>query len=125
MEAQEFLTSAQKLIQGNQEIDYQNAASRAYYCAFHLCRMLLEELPYSQGSIGASHEKVISELLSYPDKKLNQLGRKLEQAKRLRQKADYQLNVTFSRYEASRLLFQAQKISSFVDDYLKSFQDKS
>ena len=43
MDAKEFLTSAQALIEGHREIDYRNAASRAYYCAFHLGRMLLEK----------------------------------------------------------------------------------
>jgi len=123
--AQEFLMTAQELLQGNREIDYRNAASRAYYCAFHRCKMLLEELPNSQGSIGASHQKVILELLYYPDKEVNKLGKKLEQAKRLRQKADYQLKVTFSRYEASRIVSQVQNLLSEVDDYLRSLKDKS
>lgn len=125
MNAREFLSTAQELIQGNREIDYRNAASRAYYCAFHRCKMLLEELPKSQGCLGASHQKVILELLSYPDKEVNKLGKKLEQAKRLRQKADYQLNARFSRYEASRIVSQVQNILSEIDDYLRSMKDKS
>ncbi len=63
MDVKEFLTSAQKLIEANSEVDYRNAASRAYYCAFHLCRILLEKLPQSQDNIGTSHQKIIEKLL--------------------------------------------------------------
>ncbi len=120
MDAKEFLTSAQELIQGNREVDYRNAASRAYYYTFHICRTLLAKLPHSQSSIGASHEKVVLDLLSYPDKKLNTFGRKLEQAKTLRHQADYKLLMRFSRANAKLVLRHAHDISSGIDDFWQS-----
>ena len=35
MDARDFLQSAEEMIQGEREIDYRNAASRAYYSIFH------------------------------------------------------------------------------------------
>lgn len=122
MDAKEFLISAQELMQGEREIDYRNAGSRAYYGAFHACRMLLETLSHSQDSIGSSHQRVINGLLSHPNKQINSLGNKLVRARDFRQKADYQLNVKVSRYEANRLLSLAKKISYEVDELLQSFQ---
>jgi uncharacterized protein (UPF0332 family) len=118
MEAKEFFVLAQELMQGEREVDYRSAASRAYYSAFHACRMLLKNIPNLSGTIGTSHQKVIDELLSHSDKQISSLGNKLKMARDLRQKADYQLGSPFSRHEAFRLLSQVQKILSEIDDYL-------
>ena len=120
MEAREFFVLAQELMQGQREVDYRSAVSRAYYSAFHACRTLLKNIPNLSDNIGTSHQKVIDELLSHSDKQISSLGNKLKVARDLRQKADYQLENPFSRYEASRLLSQVQKILSEVDGYLQS-----
>jgi uncharacterized protein (UPF0332 family) len=119
MDAKDFLTSAQQSIQGCQEVDYRNAASRGYYCAYHVCKTFLEKLP-KQGSVGDSHEKIIAELLSHSDKNLQKLGRQLEQAKILRHRADYKLAVKFAQYEARKSLTQVQQILSAVEEYLSA-----
>lgn len=112
MDVKDFFTLAQELAQGNREIDYRSAASRAYYGAFHACRTLLENLPDLQGYVGTSHQKVIDELLSHSNKRLKSLGNQLKTTRDSRQKADYQLNVIFSRHEANRVLYQVKKILS-------------
>jgi uncharacterized protein (UPF0332 family) len=38
MDAQEFLISAREMLQKGREVDYRNAASRAYYAAYHVSR---------------------------------------------------------------------------------------
>ncbi len=124
MDVRNFLFSAQVLIQGNSEIDYRNAASRAYYAAFHLCRILLEKLPNSPDNIGTSHQRIIDALLFSNDKKLKSLGNKLKVTKELRHKADYKVNVKFTRYDASRTLSHVQKISLEFEELLQSLQNK-
>jgi len=116
MEARDFLTSAEELMQGNREIDYRNAASRAYYFAFHFCQESLGNLPHLQGNIGTTHQRFIADLLSYPDKKVQSLGNQLKHIKKVRYKADYKLNKKFYRHEASRLLSSAKKISTEVEN---------
>ena len=122
MDVKEFLTSAQKLIEKNSEVDYRNAASRAYYCAFHLCRILLEKLPQSQDNIGTSHQKIIDALLLSSDKRLKLLGNQLKMARQLRHKADYKVDIKFTRYEASRVLSYVRKMVLEVDHFLQSLQ---
>ncbi len=121
MDAKDFLSSAQQSVQGRQEVDYRNAASRGYYCAFHVCKTLLEKLP-KQGIVGDSHEKIIAELLSHSDNGLQKLGRQLEQAKILRHRADYQLSVKFTQYEARKSLTQVQRILATVETYYLKFK---
>ena len=86
MDPIDFLTTAQESI-GKREVDYRNAASRAYYSAFHLCKGLVESFP-----IGASHEKVILALREHPDKRMKSLGNSLQQIKEIRVHADYKLD---------------------------------
>jgi len=81
MDAKEFFLLAQELMQGEREVDYRSAASRAYYSAFHACRILLKTLPNLPGSVGTSHQKVIDELLSHSDKRIHSLGNKLKVAR--------------------------------------------
>jgi uncharacterized protein (UPF0332 family) len=118
MDTKEFLGSAQELIQGNREIDYRNAASRAYYSAFHCCKSLVEKLPNTHGSIGSSHQKVVADLLSYPDNRIKKLGRKLEQAKTLRHQADYKLHIPFTRNNAKQVILHVKQILLEIDEIL-------
>lgn len=120
MQAMDFLTSAQELLQGHREVDYRNAASRAYYSIYHICQESLGKLPNLPHNVGATHQKLILDLLSHPDEKVRTLGRKLRQMKTLREKADYQLQVKFSRYEATQLISLAKKMGSEVDDFLQT-----
>jgi uncharacterized protein (UPF0332 family) len=124
MDVREFLTSAQQQLQENSEVGYRNAASRAYYCAFHLCRMLLEKLPQSQDNIGTSHQKIIDALFLSSDKRLKSLGNQLKMARQLRHKADYKVDIKFTRYEASRVLSYVQKMVLEVDNILQSLSQE-
>lgn len=124
MDVRQFLTSAQIFMQGGREIDYRNAASRAYYCAFHLCKNLVETIPISTDNIGTSHQRIIDALAQSHDKRLKSLANKLKVVRELRHKADYKLDIKFSRYEASRALSHTQKITSEVENLLQSLPDK-
>jgi len=120
MEAEEFLRSAEILIKGNQEVDYRNAASRAYYSAFHLCRNFLDQHPKLKASFGAVHEKVIHDFLSNSDKRFQKIGKKLEQAKRLRHAADYKLVYQFVYYTAKQTIDYSCKIKTELEIFQNS-----
>jgi len=119
MEAEKFLESAKIIIEGGQEVDYRNATSRAYYCAFHLCRNFLNTLLHAQISDQASHEAVIGELINSPDNKLRKLGNKLRQAKRSRHIADYKLFHEFSYHEAKQTIKHSYEIKIELEDISK------
>ncbi len=121
MEATEFLETAREFLtkQPIREVDCRNAASRAYYCAFHLCKQLLEQHPPNEPQRGSEHEKVIAELRTHQDKRFKPLGNMLFDARDQRVSADYKLNKKFSIHDAkttvtfsNRILQEIQKIQS-------------
>lgn len=112
MEAIEFLESAKELLNkpSAKEIDYRNAASRAYYCAFHACKKLLEDYPASQRQIGTEHDKTIRELLNHQNKQFKILGNMLQKSKDQRHRADYKLIEKFSIQDGKFVITQVNKI---------------
>jgi uncharacterized protein (UPF0332 family) len=112
IEAVEFLSSAKELLNKQlvKEVDYRNAASRAYYCAFHTCKKLLEDFPPTQSQIGAEHEKIINGLLNHQDKRFKALGSMLKDAKDQRVKADYRLDNNFTIQDAKLVVKFTDKI---------------
>lgn len=112
IEAVKFLESAKELLnkQSTKEIDHRNAASRAYYGAFHICKKLLEDFPPTQSQIGAEHERIINGLLNHQDKRFKTLGNMLKDAKNQRVKADYRLDNNFTIQDAKIVVKFTDKI---------------
>lgn len=118
MEAIEFLTAAEELLNKieTREVDYRNAASRAYYCQFHSCKQLLERYPPSEPQYGAEHEKTIKELVNHQDKRFKKLGNMLKDSKDQRHKADYKLAENFALSEAKIVIRFANKLLQAIAD---------
>jgi uncharacterized protein (UPF0332 family) len=112
IETIEFLESAKELLnkQSTKEVDYRNAASRAYYCAFHICKKLLEDFPPKQSQVGAEHERIINGLLNHQNKRFKTLGNMLRDAKDQRVKADYKLWDNFTIQDAKIVVKFTNKI---------------
>lgn len=110
--AKDFLDSADQIRKdASKEVDYRNSASRSFYAAFHLCRVLAEKT--GNLSIGASHEKVIDTLKN--DKSNNKtqfktFGNILRELKTIRVDADYHINEDFARSESERAIGMARKL---------------
>lgn len=118
MEAIEFLVAAEELLKKTapREVDYRNAASRAYYCQFHTCQQLLERYPPSEPQYGAEHEKTIKELVNHQDKRFKTLGNMLNSSKNQRHRADYKLAEKFTLRDAQRVIHFANKLLQAIAD---------
>lgn len=112
MEPSEFLNAAKSLLQKEEvtEVDYRNAVSRAYYCAFHTCSNLLKKYPPSERQCGAEHEKIIDGLLEHQNKSFHRLGHQLKGAKLRRAKADYRLAEVLTIQDANIVIKSVEKI---------------
>jgi uncharacterized protein (UPF0332 family) len=111
MEALEFLESAKEILsKEHREINSRNAASRAYYCAFHSCKKLLQDFPPKESQRGAEHEKIIAELLNHQNKQFKILGNMLKTSKDQRARADYKLADKFSIQDAKRVVLSTEKL---------------
>jgi uncharacterized protein (UPF0332 family) len=132
---QDFIFSAEKLLDEDLEINYRNAASRAYQGAHHACRRLRENLklglPINVPDQEGYHKKLIRSLQQTPIplKKgpswskaihIRQLGHMLSSARDLRHAADYGLEKTFTRKKARQLIVASQIIIHQVNQLLNN-----
>jgi uncharacterized protein (UPF0332 family) len=117
MEAIEFLNTALEFLEQQpvREIDCRNAASRAYYCAFHTCKQLLEQCPPKESQRGAEHEKIIAELRKHQDKRFKILGNMLNTSRDQRVHADYRLDKKFALADAKKLLLSTKKLLQEIE----------
>ena len=88
--------SAAALSEGDGEIDWRNAGSRAYFAAFHRCRRLAMQLePHVDVSRSDAHQ-VVPDILRAGGKP-RQLSYMLAQCRRTRNMADYDIDDPFPR----------------------------
>jgi uncharacterized protein (UPF0332 family) len=108
----ELLSNAKILCEGNEEFHWRCAASKAYYAAYHQCKMAAETLPeppYASKAMGV-HDTLIKKLSTQSDLKLKSIGFMLREAKRLRNKADYDIDTLFEQWEAKETIKWVEKI---------------
>ena len=99
----DFLASAQEMVTRGQEIDYRNAASRAYYAAYLRVERHAAELPSPASSTGKGvHAKVIAKFSASDNEDLAALGISLSAMKKTRTAADYKLQDTVSQSDAMK-----------------------
>ena len=111
----EFLTTSSELLAGEREIDWRNAASRAYYGALHRAQTLLVQLdqPLPRGQ--STHERTIKALTRSSDPVQEKLGRHLRKCKNFRVRSDYELSLRFNRSNAVRCLNLARQLFDMAD----------
>jgi len=108
----EFLDSAKRMMdKGSKEVDYRNAASRAYYAVFHQCVTIAEN--ECKETFGASHIKVITSLQENP--KTRALGNRLNKFKKERARADYNLCHNYYERDAKVLISKINKVFAEFD----------
>ena len=112
----QLLEAAQELAQGSREVDFRNAASRAYYAAYHRCRPIAQRNGLRSSGRGV-HGDVIDALRTATKPTLKHLAQMLARCKALRAKADYNIAEDFRRSEAQTSTRQAQKILTIADQF--------
>jgi uncharacterized protein (UPF0332 family) len=115
MDAIEFLESAKEMLKNNKEVDYRNATSRAYYCAYHKAVNLVKTKLSNDLSFGASHEKFIKTLQNEKNKQFKSIGNKLNDLKKFRTDADYKLDKIFSIQDAKVVVQRANKLVQEIE----------
>ena len=84
------------------EVERRIVASRHYYATFHKCRPLAQ----AEGlftDAGGVHAEVIDALTRGRDRKLQSIGYKLEECRKARVKADYEINQNFTEGETAAM----------------------
>lgn len=99
---QELLEAAKDLLEGHYaEVAARNAASRPYCAAYHACVPIAERagLPRDRG--GSAHRDLIDTLLHSGTKAHKTLANMLRKHLQSHRKADYAIDLTFSRHSAA------------------------
>ena len=101
---------------GTGEVDWRNATSRAYYAAFHRCRSAAGAAGLSTAQTGSVHAGLVGELTApLSPNSLKSLGYMLEQCRRRRNEADYDIDRDFERLDAEWVVKECQRIVDKAD----------
>ena len=112
----DLLEAARELATANREVDFRNAASRAYYAAYHRCRPIAKDLGLRTSKRGV-HSDVIDALVAATKPDPRQLARLLKQCRTLRGKADYKTDQFFRRSEAEICIRQVERIFAIANRF--------
>ena len=112
----DILDAAAVMATGQQEIDWRNACSRSYFAAFHRCRGIAEGLEPHADTAGREAHKTVSDILgnwSHGSWAVG-LGYKLDQCRKLRNEADYDIERGFSYAECRSAIETSEAILATV-----------
>ena len=124
----DFLDSARAFVKPpSSEMDFRNAASRAYYSSLHSCMKIVATFPtIGDASKGGIHAQAIDQLLNPPtsvskDKAAitKKAGLILKHMKTIRTKADYYINKDFKEEHSDEVFMYTERLETIVDSYLK------
>ena len=112
----ELLDAAVALAAGDREVDWRNATSRAYYAAFHRCRLVAAAEGIPEAGTQSAHAGLVDGLTYHRNPRaLRSLGFILEQCRTKRVVADYEIGVyeigaDFDRDVAHTVLAESRRI---------------
>lgn len=121
----EFLASAEVLSRGTDEIDLRNAASRAYYSAFHASRDVSHCCPNVVVRDAGQHEILIQRFKKYPStspghESAKKIAFLLDQARGIRVRADYETRSSFHKRVTETQIHNVKRICKLTEDFKKA-----
>lgn len=105
-----FLEVADDLSTGLREADWHSAISRAYYAAFHKGRRLLLHNGFDAPRGEKAHAYVWLRLYNSQHTDVRSCGQKLNELRRIRNEADYDLHIPVSQIEG----FDAVRVATDI-----------
>ncbi|MFO0811464.1 MAG: HEPN domain-containing protein [Gemmataceae bacterium] len=109
MTGRDFLESAGRLATSPEEADWRNAASRAYYAAFHVARDLLTALRFRVPRADRAHEYLYRRLNNCGHLAAQDAARLLHDLRTLRNRADYDLRLPFDKVDGIDSVDEAEQ----------------
>ena len=107
----ELLDAAVALAAGDRELDWRNATSRAYYAAFHRCRLVAAAEGIPEAGTQSAHAGLVDGLTYHRNSRaLRSLGFMLEQCGTKRVVADYEIGANLGRDVAHTVLAESRRI---------------
>jgi len=115
MNGREFLAVAKGLLGVGTEAAWRSAVSRAYYAVFHAARELLDDLGFAVPRGDRAHGHLWLRLSNCGDRQVQDAGREMNDLRRGRNRADYDVNAPLSSFTAAALVADAEQIIKTLD----------
>ena len=107
---------AESLEHEDSEVQLRNSSGRAYYAACHRCLSIGKQLGLQFEESGV-HRNLIDTLTMNSNMKLKSIGYLLDQCRRLRVKADYDIELEYGKKEAQSAIEFFRKILDRANAY--------
>ena len=120
---EDLLNVSESLLQGQSEAEWRSGTSRAYYAAYHECKLGASELPDTShfDLRGGTHARLIDQFHSYrtPGSPEGKQSRKiayiLRDLKRRREDADYEIMITLPKSKSETALLMSRALGAEVE----------
>jgi uncharacterized protein (UPF0332 family) len=108
-EAEQLLAAAAE------DTQFRTAGSRAYFATFNRVMRFAAALGFSPVQTGDDHRGLAQWLMSRPNKPLLvRIGKRLGDMRRLRNRADYEMGLPFSRGYADNIVQDARAVDQWI-----------
>jgi uncharacterized protein (UPF0332 family) len=115
MNGRDFLSAALRQASSGHESDWRSSASRAYYAAFHVARDLLTALGFTTPAADRAHEYLYHRLNNCGMPAVQQAASVLHDLRRRRNRADYDIQSSFTSQVAATAVTQANDVIRTLD----------
>jgi uncharacterized protein (UPF0332 family) len=115
MNARDFLSVAKAWLADTTEASWRSAISRAYYAAFHVARELLDGLRFMVPQGDRAHAYLWLRLSNCGDPHLEDTGQRLNDLRRWRNRADYDMLRHLSQAFATSTVLEAEQVILALD----------
>jgi uncharacterized protein (UPF0332 family) len=116
MNFRDFLILADELATANRETDWRTAVSRAYFAAFHGARQLLQQGGFDVPRGDQAHAYLWLRLAHCGHADLEVEGTRLNDMRRMRNKADYDLDTALEQKTALGTVRSAFQLVDILDE---------
>lgn len=106
----DLFKAAKTLIQSEDEVSQRNAASRAYYAAYHRCLALSLHLRLEAALGHGVHARLRDALYRSKDSRVRSIAYILNECRKHRGQADYEIEQDFSPEDARTAINQCERI---------------
>ncbi len=119
MDPHDYLEVAWSLLEGSREAEWRSALSRAYYAAFHIARQLLTQCGFAVPRGDQAHAYLWLRLSNAGHPDVHYVGTKLNDLRKARNRADYELEHSVDAASALEKVQAAADIIELLDDVAK------
>lgn len=113
----EILAFAEKLAQGDAEVEWRESTGRAYYAAYHRAKQALDLCPDNSHLGMGDHERVHARFDLHGAKSARSISIVLQTMKRYRRMADYEIEDGFEKTMAGLQVETCKRLFDRIDSF--------